>query len=122
MPNEQSVKIGSLFRDLGSLSTAIREGVTQRVLARAADRLEKGQEIAFGKLKVSKVGLSDGRERLTWGQVAGIGLSHNGTAYSIVIRKQGKRLAWYSRLFVQFPNADAFMRLAGQFTKVSEAE
>jgi hypothetical protein len=118
----RKIPIDTIYRDIDDLTGAIRTGVTQAVLNRAAGLLKRGEEVDFGELALSTTGLRQGASELRWNEVAGIDLGHNGVAYTIDVRKNGKKLAWYSRVFVKFPNGDAFMKLAERFTKVTTAE
>ena len=119
--DERLVFLDANLRDHHALGTAVREGVTRAVLARAAGQLEHGEEVPFGPLKVSRDGLSNGKEQLGWDEVSELGvvLNFSGSGYKVEVRKEGAKLAWFSRPYIDFPNAEAFLELASRFTKVS---
>jgi hypothetical protein len=119
--DERLVVLDANLRDHHALGTAAREGVTRAVLARAADQLERGEEVPFGPLKVSRDGLSNEKEQIGWDEVSELGvvLNFSGSGYKVEVRKEGAKLAWFSRPYIDFPNAEAFLELASRFTRVS---
>jgi hypothetical protein len=121
LSDNRLITLHALFRSPRALGAAVREGVTRAVLARAAGQLERGEEVPFGPLKLSREGLSNGTEQLGWDEVSELGVVDNfgRTAYKVVVRKQGATFAWFSRAYTDFPNAEAFLELASRFTKVS---
>jgi hypothetical protein len=119
--DERLVFLDANLRDHHALGTAVRQGVTRAVLARAAGQLERGEEVPFGPLKVSRDWLSNGKEQIGWDEVSELGvvLNFSGSGYKVEVRKEGAKLAWFSRPYIDFPNAEAFLELASRFTKVS---
>jgi Family of unknown function (DUF6585) len=106
--------LDATIRDIGGLADAIRRGTTASVLARAVPRLKRGESVAFGKLKVGRDGLDNGKETLGWGDVEKLETEFNGLANQLVIRAGGKK--WYTKALPSFPNFDAFLALAERFT------
>jgi hypothetical protein len=119
--DQRLIILDANFRGHHALGAAVRDGVTRAVLARAADQLKRGEEVPFGQLNVSRAGLSNDKEQLGWGEVGELGvvLNATGSGYKLVVRKKGSQSAWFSRPYIDFPNAEAFLELASQFTKVS---
>ncbi len=119
--DEWLVFLDANLRDHHALGTAAREGVTRAVLARAAGQLERGEEVPFGSLKMSREGLSNGQEQISWDEVSALGvvLNFSGSGYKVEVRKEGAKLPWFSRPYIDFPNAEAFLELASRYTKVS---
>ncbi len=119
--DQRRVTFDALFRDYYALGTAAREGVTRAVLARAAGQLKRGEEVPFGTLQMSCNGLSNGKEQLGWDEVCELGVWPNfgRSGYKVEVRKHGAKLAWFSRPYIDFPNAEAFLQLASRFTQVS---
>jgi hypothetical protein len=117
--DERQVVLDANIRDHHALGTAVRAGVTRAVLARAKGQLERGEEVPFGPLKVSRHGLSNGKEQIRWNEVSELGvfLNFSGSGYKVEVRKGGA--GWFSRPYIDFPNAEAFLELASRFTKVS---
>jgi hypothetical protein len=120
--DERLVFLDANLRDHHALGAATREGVTRAVLARAAGQLQRGEEVPFGPLKVSRDGLNNSKEQIRWNEVSELGvfLNSTGSGYKVVVRKQGAN--WFSRPYIDFPNAEAYLELASRFTKVSRPE
>jgi hypothetical protein len=121
--------VDSSYKDFADFAGAVRDGVTEAVLARAAEELPAGRSIAFGKLLLSEAGLEKPGESLSWAEVDGItieprvdGQVH---AQGVVVYKRmapakgvkGK-VEWYVKLVPNFGNVDAFLQLASRFTTV----
>jgi hypothetical protein len=119
--DDRLITLDALFRGHHALGAAVRERVTGAVLARAADQLRRGDEVSFGPLKVSRQGLSNEKEQIGWDEVSALGvvLNFSGSGYKVEVRKQGATAAWFSRPYIDFPNAAAFLEVASQFTKVT---
>jgi hypothetical protein len=122
--DDRAITLDALFRGHHALGAAVRQGVTGAVLARTAQELERGKEVSFGPLKMSRAGVSNGNELLRWDEVSALGavLNFSGSGYKLEVRKKGATLAWFSRPYIDFPNAEAFLELAARFTKVSRAK
>jgi hypothetical protein len=120
--DERLIFLDANLRNHYALGTAARAGVTRAVLARAADQLKRVEEVPFGPLKVSRDGLSNGKEQIRWDEVSELGavLNFSGSGYKVEVRKGGA--TWFSRPYIDFPNAEAFLELASRFTKVSRPE
>jgi hypothetical protein len=119
--DQRLIILDANFKGHHALGGAVREAVTRTVLARAAGQMEKGEEVPFGPLTVSRDGLSNGKERIGWDEVSELGVVRNfsGSGYKVEVQKKGATLAWFSRPTIDFPNAEAFLELASRFTKVS---
>jgi hypothetical protein len=121
LADERLIFLDANLRDHHALGAAVRQGVTRAVLARAAGQLERREEVPFGPLKVSREGLSNGKEQIRWDEVSELGavLNFSGSGYKVEVCKKGATLAWFSRPAIDFPNAEAFLQLASQFTRVT---
>jgi hypothetical protein len=121
LTNQRLITLDPTFRNFHDLAAGIREGVTRTVLIQAARQLEQGQEVAFGSLKVSRAGLRNGDDRLDWEEVSelGVALNFSGSGYKVQVSRKGAQLAWFSRPCIEFPNLEAFLGVASQFTKVT---
>jgi hypothetical protein len=119
--DQRRITFDALFRDHHTLGAAAREGVTRAVLARAAGQLDRGEEVPFGTLIMSRDWLSNGKEQLGWDEVSelGVWLNFSGSGYKVEVRKKGAKLAWFSQPYIDFPNAEAFLELASRFTQVT---
>ena len=118
------ITLDANFRNHHLLGAAVRQGVTGAVLARATGQLERREEVPFGPLKVSREGLSNGKEQLGWEEVSELGvvLNFSGSGYKVVVRKKGATQAWFSRPYIDFPNAEAFLELSSRYTQISRPE
>jgi hypothetical protein len=125
--------VDSSYKDFAAFTEAVRKGVTNAVLRRAAEELPAGRSIAFGKLKLSQAGLEKEGDAIPWSEVDGItfearvdGQVH---AQAVIIYKRGlqtgglkERTQWYMKMVPRFGNVDAFLHLASQFTRVGGPE
>lgn len=125
--------VDSSYKDFSAFAEAARVGMTRTVLARAAKALPKGEEIAFGQLKLSQAGLAKEGDSISWADVDSIAIEPrvdgNVRAHGVVVYKRGlhsggvkEKVEWYSKLIPRFGNVEAFLRLASQFTTVSGPE
>jgi hypothetical protein len=112
--------IDSSYQDFGTFADAVRVGVKKAVLACFA-ALPAGQALAFGKLLVSETELENEGRVLPWTEVQSVSLEPYELGYGVIIylrdpKWKGGRFPWYTRPVTRFPNVDAFLLLAGQFT------
>lgn len=83
--------------------------VTPRAIERALEALGSGGTADFGPISISRQGLALAKgQRLAWDEVEPITVD----AGVVVLRRQGRRLAWKRLLVSEIPNCDAFVRLA----------
>ena len=87
--------------------------------------------MSFSKLKLTQSGLAhEGKQSLAWPQVAGIAIERRRSGnliYSALVvwakGSEGKsdKIEWVAKRITMFPNFDAFVELAGRFTKIERA-
>jgi hypothetical protein len=120
LANGQRFTIDSSYKDFVAFNDAVRDGVTQSLLARAAAAFPKGQSIPFGKLAVSQTGLEKDGDVVQWGDVHSISIELRFNAFAVVVfqRDPLAKVEWYARPIPQFANVNAFLALARQFTTV----
>jgi hypothetical protein len=118
--------IDSSYKNFPDFAAGVRAGVTRAVLARVSTAIKRGEEVSFGKLKVSRSGLTYEDEALKWGEVGEVVVESDGMFHSIRVYSKGKiALAkgrgqpWFSRSVTDFPNLEAFLELARKVTTVS---
>jgi hypothetical protein len=99
----------SALRNVAGLIATIQQEVTPRILARASDAYDAGETIPFGKLGVSKAGISRGKRTLPWDQVKRVTVDKG----VITVRKQGGLLKWTSVHVAETPNFFVFASLVG---------
>ena len=97
------------LRNVTDLIATIQREATPRILARASDAYDAGETIPFGKLGVSKAGLSRGNRTLPWDQVKRVTVDKG----VITVRKQGSLLKWTSVPVAETPNFFVFASLVG---------
>jgi hypothetical protein len=122
--DQRRLTFDALFRDHHALGAAVRQGVTRAVLARAVGQLDRGEEVPFGTLNMSRDGLNNGKEQLAWDEVSELGvvLNFSGSGYKIQVYKEGAKLAWFSQPCIDFPNMEAFLELASRYTQVTRPQ
>ncbi len=123
------LSVDSSYKDFAAFAEAVRRGVTNAVLRRARRELPAGRPVEFGKLKLSQAGLEKEGDSIPWSAVDSItfeprvdGQVH---AMAVVIYKRGvqskgtkEKVEWYTKMVPRFGNVDAFLQLAGQFTRI----
>ena len=97
------------LRNVPELIATIQQQVTPRILARASEAYDAGETIPFGKLGVSKAGISRGKRTLPWDQVKRVTVDKG----VITVRKQGSLLKWTSVRVAETPNFFVFASLVG---------
>jgi hypothetical protein len=121
LSNGQRFTIDSSYKDFVAFNDAVRDGVTQVVLARAVAAFPKGQSVPVGKLAVSQTGFEKEGEVVPWADVHSISIELRFNAFAVVVfqRDPLAKVEWYARPIPQFANVNAFLALARQFTTVS---
>lgn len=102
-----TVILNDLFPHIETLGERIRQEVTNCLLPLAIMSYTAGQTVAFGPLRVSDQGISNGRELLTWQQVQDIRLERN----MIMVKKEDKVRRWPSIQVANVPNVFVFLAL-----------
>lgn len=97
------------LRNVTELIATVQQEVTPRILARASEAYDAGETIPFGKLGVSKAGISRGKQTLPWDQVRRVTVDKG----VITVRKQGSLLKWTSVPVAEMPNFFVFASLVG---------
>ena len=109
----------AVFKDdlvgIKALGDTIQQEVSARLLPRAVEAFEAGEVIHFGKLGVSKQGLSNGRETVPWEQVEEVKVERG----VIVVRKAGQWLRWANVTVGGTPNVFVFLALVERITGAS---
>jgi len=97
------------LRNVDQLISTIQQESTHRILSRVSEAYDAGQTIPFGKLSVSKAGISKGNNTLPWDQVKGVTVN-NGV---VTIKKQGSLFKWTSVTVAETPNFYVFAYVVG---------
>jgi len=97
------------LRNVDQLISTIQQESTHRILSRVSEAYDAGQTIPFGKLSVSKAGISKGNNTLPWDQVKGVTVN-NGV---VTIKKQASLFKWASVTVAETPNFYVFAYVVG---------
>jgi hypothetical protein len=101
---------GKSFANTDQLNIAIQTGIAQHVLPKAEQAYESGERVAFGRLALSKTGISMEGRTLPWDEVGDVTVEQG----VVTIRKRGGLFnKWASIQVRQIPNFFAFANLAG---------
>ncbi len=95
------------MQNMQQLSDTIQREVTSRLLPKAINAYNAGNNVTFGLLTVSQNGLGNGKETIPWGEVEEVKLQ-NGV---VTVRKKDKWLNWSSVTVGGTPNIYVFLRL-----------
>ena len=95
------------FSKVETLGNTISQEVTRRLFPRVIEAYNAGNTVTFGPLSVSKQGVSNGKELLSWNQIKGIGVNRG----IVTVKKEGKLLNWSSVQVAKVPNIFLFMAL-----------
>jgi len=87
---------------------ALERGLVEDRIMQIQDIYERGGELLFGQLKLSKKGIDDGQEILPWSQVEYISVDSD----FVSIRMQGRTSTWYSEWGCNIPNVCLFREMA----------
>lgn len=101
------LKFNDALQNVEALGNTIQEETYKRLLPRAIESYNAGAVLHFGKLSVSKQGLSNGKETLGWPEIKGVKLDKG----VIAVSKEGKWLNWASVTVAQTPNIFVFTAL-----------
>jgi Family of unknown function (DUF6585) len=102
------------FKNAEGLGDTIQKEVTRRLMPRYSELLKTGGTAKFGKLSISRQGLSNGKETILWAQVKAVRIN-NGI---ININKEGKWLGWANVMAYEIPNLFVFLGLIDQIVGI----
>jgi hypothetical protein len=103
----ERVVFNDSLRNVKKLGEAVAEEITRRELPAAREQYDAGDLVAFGKLGVSRKGLTYGKAFLPWREVSGVRI-HEG---QVSVGKKGKWLNWCSIGAASIPNLFVFLAL-----------
>jgi hypothetical protein len=106
-PGGERVVLNSLLRDQETLGRAIRRETTCRLLPLALQAYKVEGHVPFGKLAVSREGLSKGGRTVPWSDVGGVDVQ-NGV---VLVRKRDGRRAWFGVRMGKVPNLYVYLAL-----------
>lgn len=96
------------FESMEKIGEIVSAETFRRLLPRARETIERGGEVAFGRLAAAPDGLVEGGKRLAWSEVGEIRVA----AGVIHIERRAARSAWTKVAYKDMPNARVFLALA----------
>jgi len=102
--------------DVGELGHTIQQESTRCILPRVIEAYNAGETIPFGKISISKDGITKGKETLPWDQIEGVRLSQG----VISIEKEGKWLKWSSFRASETPNIFVLAAVVDQVVGINK--
>jgi len=105
----RKIRFNNALKNAKQLITTIQRAVTPRILARARQDYNAGQAVPFGKLSISRAGISKGKKTLPWDQVERVTVDKG----TITVKKQGSLFKWASATVAETPNFFVFAHLVG---------
>jgi hypothetical protein len=110
----EHIKLTNSIGKIGEIGTLIQEQALQHMLPRAIETYNNGGTLQFGKLSISKQGITKGKETLPWDQVKDVQI---GEGY-VTIKKNGKWLRWAGIDVSKVPNPFLFITLVDRIVGV----
>jgi hypothetical protein len=103
----ERVVFNDSLKNVKKLGEAVAEEITHRELPAAREEYDAGGLVSFGKLGVSRKGLTYGTSFLSWREVSGVRI-HQGY---VSVSKKGKWLNWCTIGAPSIPNLFVFLAL-----------
>ena len=104
------------MQNLQQLSDTIQREITARQLPQAIAAYNAGDNVTFGRLTVSKAGLSNGKEAIPWSEVEEVKLQNG----AVTVRKKDKWLNWSSVTVGSTPNIYVFLHMVDQIVGLNK--
>lgn len=101
--------------EIEKLGQAIQNEVFNALFPKYVASYNNGQTLQFGKLSISKAGISNGKEMIPWPEVKGVSLDRG----IINVKKEGKWLTWSSVTVGQTPNIFIFTSIVDQIVGIN---
>jgi hypothetical protein len=103
----ERIVLNSLLRGQEILGGAIRRETTRRFLPQAIRTYEVEGQVEFGKLAISREGLSKGGKMLPWSEVGCVVLQNG----FVLVRRRSGRPAWIGVRMGKVPNLYVYLAL-----------
>ncbi|HEX8032285.1 MAG TPA: DUF6585 family protein [Ktedonobacterales bacterium] len=113
LANGETVRVDNTFGKTGKLGDTIQRMSANALLPRAIASYQSGASLPFGKISISRAGVSDGKETVPWSNVKQI-TTQNGV---LIIKRNDKQLAWVKTPVAKTPNFYIFMDLVGRIQR-----
>ncbi|MBN1180029.1 MAG: hypothetical protein JXD18_12525 [Anaerolineae bacterium] len=113
----KKVAFNDVLDNIEGLGLKIQQECTNRLLPLALQAYDRGETLTFGKLGVSKAGMSKGdKDLLPWDEIKGVSLDKG----IISIKKEGKWLRWSSVTVPQIPNIFVFTAIVDRVVGINK--
>lgn len=112
----RKVVFNDTFTNVEALGATIQSEAMSRLLPRYAQAYDSGKPVSFGRLTLSKAGISNGTETIPWDQVEAVNIKRG----RISVRKQGKWLNWAGQTAAATPNLLIFLALVDQIVGINQ--
>jgi hypothetical protein len=111
----QKVVFNDTLKNVEALGASIQKEATNRLMPRYVQAYNSGGTVTFGKLTLSKAGISNGKDTIPWAQVQAVNINRG----QINVRKEGKWLNWAGQSAAATPNLLIFLNLVDQITGIN---
>lgn len=106
----QKVVFNDTVKNVEALGNTIQQQTSARLMPRYSQTYNSGAAVTFGKLTLSKAGISNDKETIPWEQVQAVNIN----AGQISVRKEGKWLNWAGQSASATPNLFIFLSMVDQ--------
>ncbi|MGZ3582703.1 MAG: DUF6585 family protein [Ktedonobacterales bacterium] len=100
LANGEAARVNNAFGKIGQLGDTIQRMSANALLPRAIASYQSGASLPFGKISISRAGISNGKETVPWSNIKQLTLQNG----ALIIRRNDKRLAWVSTPVAKTPN------------------
>jgi hypothetical protein len=107
LANGETVRVNNAFGKTGKLGDTIQQMSANALLPRAVASYQSGASLPFGKISISRAGVSNGKETVPWSNITQFSVQSG----SVVIRRKEKRLPWLMTPVAKTPNVYVLMAL-----------
>jgi hypothetical protein len=114
--DERKFVFKDTLANVEKLGQTIRNETVRRLLPRAIEDMNAGQTVPFGKLAISKEGITRGTETVPWDEVTNVRLS-KGVVY---VEREGKRANWATVTVAETPNVFVLIALVNQIVGINK--
>lgn len=106
------------MQNMQQLNDTIQSEITTRQLPKAIAAYNAGNTVNFGRLALSKDGLSNGKETISWSEVEEVKLQNG----AVTVRKKEKWLNWSNVTVGSTPNIYVFLHMVDQIIGINKPQ
>ena len=112
----QKIVFNDTLKNVEALGATIQREASSRLMPRYTQAYNSGGTATFGKLTLSKAGISNGKDTIPWDQVQAVNINRG----QISVRKQGKWLNWAGQTAAATPNLFIFLNMIDQIVGINK--